>query len=323
MKNDFDIEQNSVLENLCNLTGVSGYESSVVNYLFDILKNEEFDNLYIDNVGNLIVYKKGSEGTKKILISAHIDEVGFQIIKKKNDMEYQIKALGNIKPLNAMYQKVKSNSATAVLYPCNNENIQDNNYEKLLLMCDETISIGDTFSFDSDLVETEKLYRGKALDNRISCFCLYKLITEQIQTKADIYFVFSVQEEITMRGARVAKTSIQPDLSINVDVSPECEKNSLIMGEGVGIKMSDSIGISDIDLVDFAKKICIRDDVKYQLEVSSCGTTELIITNEIDYGSKELGISIPCKYMHTANTIAYKEDVKNCLQLLKNILVEY
>jgi putative aminopeptidase FrvX len=323
MIKDFDIEPKRVLEDLCNITGVSGYESSIVNYLFEILKSEEFDNLYIDNVGNLIVYKKGYEGKKKILISAHIDEVGFQIIKKRNDMEYHIKALGNIKPWNAMYQKVKSNSATAVLYPCNNENIQDNNYEKLLLIGDETISIGDTFSFDSDLVETEKLYRGKALDNRISCFCLYKLITERIQTKADIYFVFSVQEEITMRGIRVAKTSIQPNLSINVDVSPECEKNSLVMGEGVGIKISDSIGISDISLVDFAKKICIKENIKYQMEVSSCGTTELIITNEIDCGSKEIGISIPCKYMHTANTITNKEDVKNCIQLLKNMIVLY
>lgn len=322
MKNDLSIEKSSVLKNLCNLTGVSGYESKVIKYLFNILKNTETNSLYIDNVGNLIVHKKGSEGTKKILVNAHIDEVGFQVLKKKNNGEYKVKTLGNIKIQNAMHQKVKSNSANAILYPCNEEDIQAHNYENLVLMCEETVNIGDVFSFDSDLVETERLYRGKAIDNRISCFCLYELITRQIKTKADIYFVFSVQEEITMRGVRVAKTSIQPNLSINVDVSPECENNSLIAGEGIGIKMSDSIGVSDIDVVNLAKEICIRDNIKYQIEVSNCGTTELIITNEFDCGSKEIGISIPCKYMHTANTIAYKEDVKNCIKLLNAILTE-
>ena len=61
--------------------------------------------------------------------------------------------------------------------------------------------------------------------------------------------------------------------------------------------------MSDVDVVNLAKEICIRDNIKYQMEVSNCGTTELIITNEFDCGSKEIGISIPCKYMHTANTI--------------------
>lgn len=322
MKNDLNIEKNSVLEELCNLTGVSGYESRVTKYLFNVLKKEGTNRLYIDNVGNLIVHKKGSEGTKKILVNAHIDEVGFQVLKRKNDGEYRVKALGNIKTQNAVHQRVKSNSANAVLYPCNEEDIQAHNYENLVLMCEETVNIGDVFSFDSDLVETENLYRGKAIDNRISCFCLYKLITGKIQTKADIYFVFSVQEEITMRGIRVAKTSIQPDLSINIDVSPECENNSLVVGAGVGIKMSDSIGVSDMDVVNLVKEICIRNNIKYQMEVSNCGTTELIITNEIDCGSKEIGISIPCKYMHTANTIAYKEDVENCIKLLNAIFVE-
>lgn len=322
MKNTLNIKNNNILENLCNLIGVSGYEHNVTEYLFNILEYEKINNIYIDNVGNLIVHQKGSNRAKKILINAHIDEVGFQILKKKNSKEYQVKTLGNIKTWNAVHQKVKSNSKNAVLYPCNEENIKDHNYENLVLMCEEAVETGEVFSFDSNLVETKSFYRGKAIDNRISCFCLYKTITKQIKTKADIYFVFSTQEEISMRGVRVAKTSIQPDLFINVDVSPECENNSLIIGEGVGIKMSDSIGVSDIDIVNFIKEICEKNSIKYQIEVSNCGTTELIISNELDYGSKEIGISIPCKYIHTANTIVYKEDVNNCIKLLNNILLE-
>lgn len=322
MKNNYNIKKNDILQTLCNLSGVSGYETHVVNYLFELLKKEKVNKLYVDNVGNLIIYRKGSEGTKKILIAAHIDEVGFQVLKKKNNLEYQVKSLGNIKTWNAVYQKVKSDSTKAILYPCNENNIQDLSFENIILRCEENINIGDVFTFDNDLIETKKFYRGKALDNRISCFCLYNLITHQIKTKADIYFVFSVQEEITMKGIRVAKTSIQPDLSIVLDVSPQCEQNSLVLGKGVGIKMSDSIGVSDIQGVNFLKKVCLKKNIQYQIEVSDCGTTELIITNEIDYGSKEIGISIPCKYMHTSNTIIHKGDVKNCMKLLHNLLVE-
>ena len=324
MSNILDMDDKSVLENLFNLNGVSGYESEVIKYLFDVLKNADIDDLFIDNAGNLIVHKKGSAGIKKVMINAHIDEVGFQVVKKKSKRQYQIKTLGNIKTWSVIHQKVKSNTTNAVLYPCNEENIKAHDYENIILLCDyeKTVNVGDVFSFDSSLVETDEFYRGKAIDNRISCFCLYEVIKKQIETKADVYFVFTVQEEITMRGGRVAKTSIQPDLCINVDVSPECERNSLTLNSGVGIKMSDSIGVSDVNTVNWAKELCEKKKIAYQIEVSDCGTSELIITNEVDYGAKEIGISIPCKYIHTANTVAYKSDIKNCIELLNAILEE-
>lgn len=136
----------------------------------------------------------------------------------------------------------------------------------------------------------------------------------------DVYFVFSVQEEIGMRGSRVAITTLEPDIIIDLDVSPVGKLNSLEMGAGVGIKISDSIAVSDQDLVEQCEKLARENDVVYQREVSDCGTTELIITNEKDNGAKRIGFSIPCLNMHTSKTIVNKKDVEMEERLLRFLL---
>ena len=123
-----------------------------------------------------------------------------------------------------------------------------------------------------------------------------------------------------MRGARVAITSLMPDIIIDVDVSPVGERNSLKLGDGVGIKMSDSVGISSEELVEQVERYTIVNEIKHQREVSDCGTAELIITNEKDAGSKRIGISIPCRNMHSPATVVDKRDVLACKQLLEVIM---
>ena len=149
---------------------------------------------------------------------------------------------------------------------------------------------------------------------------MLELITEGKQYRDDIYFVFSTQEEIGMRGARVAITSLNPDVIIDIDVSPVGEMNSLEIGKGIGIKISDSVGVADSALVKLCEEVACEASIPYQLEVSDCGTTELIITNEKDNGARRMGISIPCQNIHTAHTLASKEDIENCIKLLKNVL---
>lgn len=119
---------------------------------------------------------------------------------------------------------------------------------------------------------------------------MLKIIQSKEQYTNDVYFVFSVQEEIGMRGSRVAITTLEPDIIIDLDVSPVGKLNSLEMGAGVGIKISDSIVVSDQDLVEQCERLARENDVIYQREVSDCGTTELIITNEKDNGAKHIGL---------------------------------
>ena len=125
-----------------------------------------------------------------------------------------------------------------------------------------------------------------------------------------------------MRGVRVLKSTIQPDVCISVDASGIGNRNSLKHGDGIGIKISDGMAISTVRSVKEAVRIASENDVKFQMEVSDGGTSELVISNELDNGCEELGISIPCSYMHSANSIMYKSDVKACCDLLPVLIAD-
>ena len=105
-------------------------------------------------------------------------------------------------------------------------------------------------------------------------------------------------------------------------MSPIGEMNSLEIGKGVGIKISDSVGVTDPMLVKLCEVIACENSIAYQLEVSDCGTTELIITNEKDSGAKRIGVSIPCQNMHTALALVNKKDIENCIKLLKRVMLK-
>lgn len=301
-----------------NTIGVSGYESKIARIIVSEIKKDTS----IDGAGNIVCCTKGTEGEKKILIYAHMDEVGFQVIKKIDDNKYRVKPLGNIKTWNAIQQKVISDKTTGVLYAVNEDQLRAHNYDNIYLSVvdGKNPEIGDVFTFATDFTDGGTYYSGKALDNRLSCAILIEIINMNIKTKADIYYVFTSQEEIGMRGARVAKTTIEPVLCIDLDVSAECDMNSLEMGKGAGIKLSDSMCVSSLEWVKRFEKIAIDNKINFQREVSDCGTSELIITNEYDNGCEEIGISIPCKYLHSANSLVAKNDYDEVKNLLLKVI---
>lgn len=317
-----------MLKTICELIGVSGYETAVIDFLHNELSKIGFGSAYVDKIGNLVFYVKGYESDKKILIQAHADEVGFQIISKIDDGKYSFKSLGNIKTWNAHQQRVISDKGVSgVVYAKDGEQLKPYNYDNLVLdvnECglDKEVLPGTVFTFDSAFVEKGNCYIGKALDNRVSCFCLLETIKKCSTLKNDTYFCFSVLEETNMRGARVLKSTIQPDVCITVDASGVGERNSLNHGKGVGIKISDGMGISTVRTVKKAVSIASDRGIVHQMEVSDGGTSELVISNELDNGSEELGVSIPCSYMHTANSIMYKSDVEACCELLPVLITE-
>lgn len=300
--------------------GVTGYEDEIRKSIFDSLPDGE---KYIDNIGNVVfVQKSKSEQTKKVMFIAHMDEVGYQIMHKNADGTYSIKPLGNIKTWNSINQRVVSaEGKKAFLYCENSENIGAHEFEKIkAISISGKLEVGDVLSFDAKTELNGETIIGKALDNRVSCEILIESILEIKETNAEIYFVFTTQEEVGMRGARVAVTTIDPDIVLTIDVSPVGDRNSLELEKGVGIKMSDSIGVSDSGMVHTSKKIAEVNDIKYQMEVSDCGTSELIITNEKDKGAKKIGFSIPCKNMHSSATIVKISDVEACKKMVLSVI---
>lgn len=311
-----------MLGRLCNSLGVSGYEKNTTNIILQALDEVSNNTSYVDKVGNVVYKKEGTVGNQRIMICAHIDEVGFQVIRKINERKYRIKALGNIKTWNAFQQRVVSHNSIGIINAFDESNLKAHNFENLFIevISDSIVNVGDVFTFDSSFYESKKYYIGKALDNRLACGILLDEIKANTTSKDDIYFVFTIQEEIGMRGIRYAKSLIKPDICIIIDTSPESDMSSLVIGKGVGITISDSVFVSSPDLVDWMRKISDKNNILYQMEVSDCGTNELIISNEHDSGYKELGISIPCQYPHTANTVVAKNDIQECKKLLSSII---
>lgn len=310
-----------MLKTLCERIGVSGYEKCIVEFLYHELKSDTSGEAYIDKAGNLIFHRIGST-SRKVLIQAHIDEVGFQVIAELEMGQFSLKSLGNIKTWNAYQQRVISTNGTrGFIYAKDPAQLKANNYDNLILCTDISstsgkVTSGDVFAFESPFIESDQYYVGKALDNRVSCFCLMETIAKCKSLRDDAYFCFSVMEETNMRGSRVLKSTIKPDVCITVDVSCVGERNSLKHKKGVGIKISDSLGISTPECVDRALSIADKNRIDYQMEVSDYGTSEMVISNELDNGCEELGISIPCSYMHSANAIVYKKDVDACISYL-------
>lgn len=314
--------KNSVQE-LVAAVGVSGYEKAICSLITEKLTGLS-DEVYADSVGNVICFRKGTDSQHKVMLISHMDEVGFQIMKFNNDGSAKLKPIGNVKTWNSVNQIIKTADGRVGIIICDDpSDIKPYDFNKLVVIpIIGELKIGDVLCFDSDFIEGKNVIVGKSIDNRVSCYSMLELITEGKQYRDDIYFVFSTQEEIGMRGARVAITSLNPDVIIDIDVSPVGEMNSLEIGKGVGIKISDSVGVADSALVKLCEEVACEASIPYQLEVSDCGTTELIITNEKDNGARRMGISIPCQNIHTARTLASKEDIENCIKLLKNVLLQ-
>lgn len=312
-----------MIEKLCNIIGISGYEQLLVNFIKNEIVISEADDVYEDAIGNLIYYKKGISDKKKILVSAHCDEVGLQVIGIKNG-KIKFKILGNIKCYNLYQQRVAfENGSKGIVLAENEEDIKKYNYENLyirIIFETEKIELGDVCTFENNYIETDKYIESKGLDNRAACAVLYKLLTENILFYYDTYVVFSVQEEIGLKGIKVAISHLKPDIFIGVDLTPECKGNTVECLKGTAIKISDSISISNRSLVNKLKQIAQENNVEYQVEVNNCGTSEVAIVSETGVGFKSVGISIPALGLHTANVIVGKKDIEETYRLLKAYL---
>ena len=311
-----------ILKCISETTGVSGYEEDIRKQIEMLVSQCQDVKIYTDRIGNLICYKKGLQSDIKIMIIAHMDEVGFQVISVDGD-NICLKTLGNVKTWNAINQRISSSDdeKAAILYCEDPENMKPHDFEKIKAVpIKGSLEIGDVLGFDTPFIDSGTQWIGRALDNRISCGILIEILMSNINNKNDIYCVFSTQEEISMRGARVAVAALMPEVIIDLDVSPVGERNSLKMGHGVGIKLSDSIGVSSSSLVKQMERYAKDCDISFQREVSDCGTSELIITNEKDAGAERVGLSVPCRNMHSPMTMVCKEDVFACRQLLMTAL---
>ncbi len=320
-----------LVEKLVNAFGVSGYEKEVRN----VIKEEVVglaDEITVDALGNLIVFKAGiGENKKKIMASAHMDEIGFQVIKIDDKGFITVRALGGIPVSGTNMGRVKFRNGVVGLVASTIAPKELATDTKKLFIdigakdkeeAEKYVRIGDVAAYVGDYAELKgNNITGKALDDRIGCYILIEALKKIDKPYNDLYFVFSTQEEVGLRGATVAANRINPDLGIALDVTiasdyPNSGDGSNKVGGGTAIKISDGSVICNEYLVDEMIACAKDNEILYQLDVIDGGGTDAGAINRSNFGVRATGISVATRYVHGPNALISMDDTNASVELL-------
>ena len=321
----------SLLNNLTQAWGVSGRESAVR----EIIKREidaYADEIYTDALGSLIALKKGNGCGKKIMLSAHMDEIGLQVKKILPDGRLKVCRVGWVWTSSLYNDKVIFRNSTVGVVGCDG-NIEDakNDVGKLYIDigcttkddAEKYVHVGDYCGFIGNFYEIgEDRICSKSLDNRAGCYMLIEALKQNNgDIPNDVYYVFSVQEEVGCRGAVAAANAIKPDIGISVDVTPDhfypCDlEGANEVGKGAGVCIGNPSAMLDEYLVDKMIKVCEDNDIVYQRDVMDRGGTDASSINLSNTGVRVCGISLVDRYPHSQSSIVSKSDIENCIRLI-------
>ncbi len=330
------------LEELSNNSGVSGYEENISKLVTEYF-SEYCEESYADNTYNTVCIKRGQENTSgiKIMLAAHIDEIGLMIKDIDEDGFLYFATIGGFDPRVLLYQEVNilgRENIFGIIVP-EKDLAKNSEKEKALGIDDlridtgfnaekvkEIVSIGDVITIKRELLSLEnEVVSGKALDDRAGVAMMYECAKELVMLKheADVYFVGTVQEEVGTRGAATSSFSINPDIGIAIDVgfghTPELSKNrTLDVGKGSALTIGGNIhpGLRK-QMVEVGKEYNIP--FQYEVDPGPTGTDAraIQITRE---GIPTLLLSIPLKYMHTSTELIDLKDVKSSAKLLARFI---
>jgi putative aminopeptidase FrvX len=339
----------SLLKTLSEVTGVPGREERVREIVRLELKGL-VDEIREDALGNLIALKRATVKPKKnvparkVMLSAHMDEIGF-MVKYIDDKGFlRVQQLGGFDARNLFARQVvvcaKDGDLPGILQPAGRpvhissaeERSKNPEIKQFFvdtgLSADEVkakVRIGDPVGLTQTFREVGAYVAGKCLDDRIWVFVLLETLKalKGKQHKDDIYAVFSVQEEIGLRGAVVAAYGIEPDIGIGLDTTlavdiPGVEKDEsvTVTGNGVGIKVFDSSMVATHWLVEEFAGLADQKKIKYQLEVLPLGGTDAGAIQRSRSGVASITLSLPSRYVHTVQETVHKDDLSAALKLL-------
>lgn len=330
-----------LLKKICETPGVSGFEQPIREF---VLKEVTplVDEISTDNLGSIIAVKKG-KSPKKAMVAAHLDEIGFIVTHIDDDGFLRIHTLGGFDPKTLTAQRVIVHGKKDIIgvmgsKPIHlmkpderNKSPQIQDYFVDLGMQKEEvekyISVGDPITRERELIEMGDCVNSKSIDNRISVYILIEVL-RALQGKElpyDVYAVFTVQEEVGLRGAISAAHRIDPDFGIALDTTiafdvPNAQPHEVItsLGKGTAIKIMDSSVISDYRMVKYLKQIATKNEIKWQAEILTGGGTDTMgIQRYGKHGSIAGAISIPTRHIHSVIEMAHKEDILHSIKLLE------
>lgn len=325
-----------LLKRIIEVPGAPGHEEPVRDLISDLVEPHA-DELHTDGIGNLIVRKKG-EGPK-VMAAAHMDEISLISTHVDKNGFIRFSTLGGFDPETLITQRVLIHGKETIpgvigSKPIHIQSEEEKKSKTKLsdLFIDtgfkeekvkELVPNGTVITRDRELMILGDCITAKSLDNRISVYILVKALMEAGESNSDFYAVFTVQEEVGIRGARVAAQAIQPEIGINLDVTLANDlpgvsdhEKCTNLGDGIGIKVMDKSIICTPSLVQYLEDLASRNSISYQREVLTAGGTD---TSAMQYlmgiGSHVTSISCPTRYIHSTAETCSVSDIEAGVKL--------
>ena len=321
-----------LLENILTAYGPSGHEGRVADVIRAALEGH-VDEMYTDVMGSLIAVKKGDGTGRRIMVSAHMDHIGLAVVDADKNGFLRVCNVGGIRAGKMVSghvvfgngvcgvvgadEKVKGELQVSDLYI----DIGAESREEALAM----VSLGDMCVMAPRVTKLgENRIASPAMDDRIACFVQAAAMLELPESmKNDVYAVFSVQEEVGLRGATTAAYHVNPNLGIAVDVTGVGDvprvatKVPVELGKGAAIKIMDRSLICTPSVVEMMERLAVENGIASQREVLPYGGTDAGAMQRTRGGVASGAISIPCRYIHSEAETVDKRDVQACIELLK------
>lgn len=285
------------------------------------------DACWTDPLGNLFVQKKGPG--PKVMFAAHMDTVGLIVTHIDKDGYLSFGKLGNIRPEDLLHTPFRfKNGVCGVVSRRGDAALKDLTIADLCLdigakneaHARHLVQVGDTAVSRMPAFTTETRLVSPYLDNRISCAVLLDALSHIRDYTSDLYFVFTVQKEVGLRGSKAAAYAVDPDYGISVDVTPvdEPEGNrtsSAVLGGGAAVKVMDSSVICHPEVIKVLEDLAVKSKIPCQRDVLTSGCTDAGSIYSSQAGVRTGGISIPCRYLHTPVEMVDLSDVSAAAKL--------
>jgi len=330
--------QIGLLEKLCNATAVSGDEYEVRKIILEAMK-PIMDEIKVDALGNILVTKLGGgKGRVRVMLAAHMDEIGFMVVKKDEDNLFEFERVGGIdeRQLPGKAVLVGSDHLPGVIgaKPIHMTTAKErkNKIKVSDMRIDmgpeigDRVNPGDRATFATRFRVLGPSICAKALDDRLGVATLMELL-KYAPENIDLLAAFTVQEEVGLRGARVAAYAFDPDMAIALDSTPandlphwddedENVQYNTCLDAGPAIYVMDRATIADRRLVNWLRETAEDFGIPYQFRQPGGGGTDAGVIHKTRSGIPSTSISVPSRYLHTAAGIARLDDWANTLSLL-------
>ena len=332
-----------LLARVCEAPGAPGFEKLIRELVLKELEGLA-DEIRVDNMGNVVALKKGRSSAKRSMAAAHMDELGFIVTHVDDKGFVRFNPLGGFDAKTLTSQRVIIHGKKDVLGVMGSKPthiMQPEDRNKPAKITDyfidtglskkevsKYVEVGNSVTRWSPLLELGECVNVKSLDNRVCVFLLIEALRALKKTRKkpayDFYAVFTVQEEVGLRGANVSALEIRPDFGFGLDTTiaydvpgSTPQERCTALGEGAGIKIMDSSVICDYRMIAYMKKTADKHKIKWQPEILAAGGTDTAgLQRMVPGGSIAGAVSVPTRHIHQTIETVHKKDLQASIDLL-------